>query len=77
MLGIDPLEVGNEGKIIIGALAEKADEVLAVLRQSREGRDAQIIGEATSQFNEVAMQTLLGGKRILAQPIGDPIPRIC
>ncbi|MEM2917065.1 MAG: hydrogenase expression/formation protein HypE [Candidatus Bathyarchaeia archaeon] len=77
MLGIDPLEVGNEGKLIIGVLPEKAEEVLAVLKATREGKDAQIIGEATKDFAMVAMQTVVGGKRILAAPIGDPIPRIC
>jgi hydrogenase expression/formation protein HypE len=77
MLGIDPLEVGNEGKIIIGAVAEKAEEVLERLRETKEGKNAQIIGEATDRFKEVALQTVVGGKRILTPPIGDPIPRIC
>jgi hydrogenase expression/formation protein HypE len=77
MLGIDPLEVGNEGKIIIGVIAEKAEEVLTALRASKEGKNAQIIGEATDQFKEVALETVVGGKRILTPPIGDPIPRIC
>jgi len=77
MLGIDPLEVGNEGKIIIGTIPEKAEEVLTALRETKEGKDAQIIGEATDQFKEVATETVVGGKRILTPPIGDPIPRIC
>lgn len=77
MLGIDPLEVGNEGKIIIGTVAEKAEEMLDTLRETKEGKNAQIIGEATDQFKEVALQTVIGGKRILTPPIGDPIPRIC
>jgi hydrogenase expression/formation protein HypE len=77
MLGIDPLEVGNEGKIIIGVVKEKAEEVLERLRQTKEGKNAQIIGEATDNFKEVALQTVIGGKRILAPPIGDPVPRIC
>jgi hydrogenase expression/formation protein HypE len=77
MLGIDPLEVGNEGKIIIGAVKEKAEELLALLRETNEGKNAQIIGETTDQFKEVALQTVVGGKRILTPPIGDPIPRIC
>jgi len=77
MLGIDPLEVGNEGKIIIGIVPEKTDEVLETLRATKEGKNAQIIGEATDQFKEVALQTVVSGKRILTPPIGDPIPRIC
>ena len=77
MLGIDPLEVGNEGKIIIGVVPQKAEEVLATLKQTKEGENAQIIGEVTDQFRVVALQTIVGGKRILAPPIGDPVPRIC
>lgn len=77
MLGIDPLEVGNEGKIIIGTVKEKAEELLETLRQIKEGKNAEIIGEATERFKGVAMQTVVGGKRILSPPIGDPIPRIC
>ncbi len=77
MLGIDPLEVGNEGKVVIGVVPQKAEEVLAALRVTKEGKEAEIIGEATEEFKAVAMQTSVGGKRILAPPIGDPIPRIC
>lgn len=77
MLGLDPFEVGNEGKIIIGAVKERADEILKTLHSIKEGKNAEIIGEATSDFSGVAMQTLVGGKRIVARPIGDPVPRIC
>jgi hydrogenase expression/formation protein HypE len=77
MLGLDPLEVGNEGKIIVGIVPAKAEQALKFLKQTNEGTDAEIIGEATSDFKGVAMQTVVGGKRIIARPIGDPVPRIC
>jgi len=77
MLGLDPFEVGNEGKIVIGAVKEKAEDLLELLRSTNEGKDAEIIGEATAQFKGVAMQTVVGGKRIIARPVGDPVPRIC
>jgi hydrogenase expression/formation protein HypE len=77
MLGLDPLEIGNEGKYIVGVVKEKAQEVLEFLKQTEEGKNAQIIGEATTQFKGVAMQTVVGGKRIIARPVGDPVPRIC
>lgn len=77
MLGLDPLEVGNEGKLLIGVVKEKAEEVLKLLKTTKEGQEAEIIGEATAEFAGVAMQTVVGGKRIIARPIGDPIPRIC
>jgi hydrogenase expression/formation protein HypE len=77
MLGLDPLEVGNEGKIIIGVVKEKAEDVLKFLKSTSEGKEAEIIGETTTNFKGVAMQTIIGGKRIISRPIGDPIPRIC
>ena len=77
MLGLDPLEIGNEGKIIIGVVQAKANEVLTFLKQTKEGENAEIIGEVTNEFKGVAMQTVVGGKRILPRPVGDPVPRIC
>jgi len=77
MLGLDPLEVGNEGKIVIGVVKEKAEEILNFLKATEEGKEAEIIGEATKDFNGVAMQTVVGGKRIISRPLGDPVPRIC
>ncbi len=77
MLGIDPLEVGNEGKIVIAVVPQKAEEVLTALKETREGKNAEIIGEATDEFEEVVIVTEVGGRRILVPPVGDPIPRIC
>ncbi len=77
MLGLDPFEVGNEGKLVIGALKEKAEDVLRFLKTTEEGKNAEIIGETTTKLKGVAMQTVVGGKRIIARPVGDPIPRIC
>jgi len=77
MLGLDPLEIGNEGKVVIGAVKEKAEEILDFLRGTNEGRNAEIIGEVTDEFKVVVMETIIGGKRIIPRPIGDPIPRIC
>ncbi len=77
MLGLDPLEVGNEGKIALAVVPEKAEGVLAALKDTELGREAEIIGRATDEFDLVAVETLVGGRRILAKPLGDPIPRIC
>jgi hydrogenase expression/formation protein HypE len=77
MLGIDPLEIGNEGKIVIGVVQEKAEEILKALKKTKEGKDASIIGEVTSKVQDVIMETEIGGSRILTPPSGDPIPRIC
>jgi hydrogenase expression/formation protein HypE len=77
LLGIDPLEIGNEGKIVIGVVKEKAENVLSVLKKHPLGRRAAIIGEATHAVHGVVMKTTVGGRRIIHKPLGDPIPRIC
>jgi len=77
MLGLDPLEIGNEGKVVIGVVRERAEDILELLRTTQPGKEAEIIGETTKDFTGVAMQTTIGGKRIISRPIGDPVPRIC
>lgn len=77
MLGIDPLEIGNEGKVVLGVVKEKADDVLSALKKHPLGKNAAIIGEATDSVKNVVIQTTVGGKRILHKPLGDPVPRIC
>lgn len=77
MLGLDPLEIGNEGKIAIAVVSQKAEEVLQVLKQTDEGKNAAIVGEANKSYNQVIIETTVGGKRILPPPAGDPVPRIC
>ncbi|WP_455281668.1 hydrogenase expression/formation protein HypE [[Eubacterium] cellulosolvens] len=77
MLGIDPLEIGNEGKLVIATIPEKAEEILEKLKSIEIGHDAAIIGKATKASNHVILETSIGGKRIILPPIGDPVPRIC
>lgn len=77
MLGIDPLEIGNEGKAVIAVVPDMAEKVLEALRSMPEGKDAEVVGEATSSYGCVVLETIVGGKRILPPPVGDPVPRIC
>jgi hydrogenase expression/formation protein HypE len=77
MLGIDPLTIGNEGKAVFGVVKNKAEAILKTLKRTKEGKNAAIIGEARSDINGVVMNTVVGGKRIIDQPAGDPVPRIC
>ena len=77
MLGIDPLEVGNEGKVIMAVAPERADGVLKAVRTRPEGAKARIIGHATKAIRGVMMETHTGGKRVIEPPVGDPVPRIC
>ncbi|MFX0114408.1 MAG: hydrogenase expression/formation protein HypE [Candidatus Hodarchaeota archaeon] len=77
MLGLDPLEIGNEGKAVIAVTAEAADDVLSALRRHPEGKDSAIIGRTTKTSHLVVMETTVGGRRVIEAPLGDPIPRIC
>ena len=76
-LGLDPLELGNEGKAVIAVVKEKAEEVLEAIRETRHGREAEIIGEVVGEHDFVVMETIIGGLRVIPPPIGDPVPRIC
>lgn len=77
MLGIDPYEVANEGKVLMGVKADKAEEVLAAIKTDKYGHDAAIIGEVIADEEHVLIETAIGGVRILETPIADPVPRVC
>ncbi len=77
LLGIDPLNIGNEGKAMIACVPEMAEEIVATLRKTPEGKNAAIIGYANDGPSRVVLRTEVGGKRILEAPAGDPVPRIC
>ncbi len=78
ILGIDPLYVANEGKLIAVVPPGDAEEVLAAMRGHKHGRDAVILGEVVQQHpGLVTMITGLGAERIVDMPIGEQLPRIC
>lgn len=77
MLGIDPLEVGNEGKVVLSVVPDAAGEVLEAIRAHPEGRNARVIGRASKDIEGVLLETHTGGRRLIEPPIGDPVPRIC
>ncbi len=78
ILGIDPLYVANEGKLIAVVAAEPADAALDALRGTEGGEDAQIIGEIKEEpARMVVMHTQFGGTRMIDMLVGDPLPRIC
>jgi len=78
ILGIDPLYVANEGKLIAVVAPETADAALAALRAHPLGQDAVIVGEVREEPEGlVLLDTALGGSRIVDMLVGDPLPRIC
>jgi hydrogenase expression/formation protein HypE len=78
LLGIDPLEIGNEGKLVIAVIKEKAETILNTLRKIPQCKNAAIIGVCKKELKPiVVMRTTVGGRRIIEKPIADPVPRIC
>ena len=76
MLGIDPLEVANEGKVVMAVAPGDADAVLAALRGHKYGKEAAIVGTVV-EGDRVILKTRIGGERFIEPPLGDPVPRVC
>ena len=78
ILGLDPLHVANEGKLVAIVSAEHANKILANMRQNRRGQESAIIGEVVAdQPGRVFMKTTVGGFRIVDMLAGEQLPRIC
>ena len=78
LLGLDPLYMGNEGKLACVLPAEYAEEALAAIRSSRYGEHAAVIGEVTDEKpGALLMETAIGGRRELDVLQGEGLPRIC
>jgi len=77
LLGLDPLYLANEGKMVFASAADKADEALALLRKHPAGRDAEIIGEVSDGKAQLIMETEWGTRRLVPIPRGELLPRIC
>lgn len=78
MLGIDPLMIANEGKLVLGVEETKAEEVLSVMKSHKLGKKAAMVGECTeNNVGRVVLETEIGSRRLLRPPRRKPIPRIC
>ncbi|MGI8879880.1 MAG: hydrogenase expression/formation protein HypE [Jatrophihabitans sp.] len=78
MLGLDPLYVANEGKLVAFVPRADADMVLAAMAGHEYGRGAKIIGECVPDHpGMLVAKTALGGNRVVDLPIGEQLPRIC
>lgn len=77
LLGIDPLHVANEGKAVLGVRPDAVDAVLQALRAHPRGRDAAVVGTCTDdRIGAVILDTGFG-RRLVTEPEGEPLPRIC
>jgi hydrogenase expression/formation protein HypE len=78
MLGLDPLYVANEGKLLAAVPMAQAEALVAVMRQHPLGRDAAIIGDVVADHpGMVTMHSLVGGERVVMMLAGEQLPRIC
>lgn len=78
LLGLDPLHVACEGRLVALAPASVAERLLAVMRAHPRGRRAAVIGEASERdAGRVLLRTTLGGVRLLGPLLGEQLPRIC
>lgn len=78
LLGLDPMYIANEGKLVAIVDPTDADRILVAMRKNKYGRDAAVIGEVTSEHpGKVVMKTKLGSSRIVDMLSGELLPRIC
>jgi len=78
ILGLDPLYVANEGRLIAFCKADDSGKLCDAMRRHEQGRKAAVIGRVVEdRHNFVEMHTILGGRRIVDWPAGEPLPRIC
>jgi hydrogenase expression/formation protein HypE len=78
ILGLDPLYVANEGKLLAIVATEDADRVLQILRSHSLGREAAVIGEVVHEHpGLIMMKTRVGGTRVVDMLSGEQLPRIC
>ncbi|WP_354644816.1 hydrogenase expression/formation protein HypE [Kitasatospora camelliae] len=78
ILGLDPMYVANEGKLVAFVPRERADAVLAAMRAHPLGAAAAVIGECVGEHpGMVVARTPLGGTRVIDLPLGEQLPRIC
>jgi hydrogenase expression/formation protein HypE len=78
ILGLEPIHLANEGKLVAAVPAERAEDALAVMHAHPLGREARVIGRCrASPPGVVTLDTGFGGERILDMLVGEPLPRIC
>ena len=78
MLGLDPLYVANEGKLIAVVPPQDADGVLAAMRALPLGKDAAIVGQVVADHpGMVILRSRVGGQRVVTLLTGEQLPRIC
>ncbi|WP_026662539.1 hydrogenase expression/formation protein HypE [Butyrivibrio proteoclasticus] len=82
ILGLDPMYMGNEGKMVLSVHRDDAEKAVSLIKESKYGKNCCIIGrveknDQTAENNSVVLNTKIGGKRIIGLMYGEGLPRIC
>ena len=77
LLGLDPLYLANEGRLVAVVPGEARETALQTMRDHPAGREAMVVGEVEPGSPRVTLQTAFGGQRILDMLVGEQLPRIC
>jgi hydrogenase expression/formation protein HypE len=78
LLGLDPLYIANEGKLVAAVAEADSAKVLAAMQKNKYARQSAVIGEITNEHRgKVVMKTAIGSSRIVDMPVGEVLPRIC
>lgn len=78
MLGYDPLQIANEGKVLMVTGQKESSKIVDIMRKEKLGKQTAVIGRIVDDHpGKVVMKTIAGGRRIIDTLTGDPLPRIC
>jgi len=77
MLGLDPLHMASEGRVVLFCTSDTADSILSAWHELAEGQDAACIADVTAGNGRVTLETITGGRRLVDVPRGELLPRIC
>lgn len=77
VLGLDPLHMSCEGTIVMSVDSKDSDDILGALTKYKTTEDARVVGKVLDGKGRVVMRTIIGGRKIIQVPYGEPIPRVC
>ena len=77
VLGLNPLHMSSEGKVVMAVNPENTDDVLEALWKFKATKDAQVAGTIKKGTPRVVMRTSIGGRKVIQVPYGEPVPRVC
>jgi hydrogenase expression/formation protein HypE len=77
ILGLNPLHMSCEGTVVMAVNSSKTDDILGALRKHETTEDAKVIGRFKKGKGRVTMKTMVGGRKVIQVPYGEPVPRVC